>query len=129
MSKILIFSGSPQRDKLIDELLKKQLEKLGNEVFIRSMPVGSRQVILDIKPDIMVTAPIRNVFSYSLCEEAARFGVAVVIRHVEPGCDSNDIKNLTPSWKKALLWPRPKGIKLELMWGDTEKEYIQSRPF
>ncbi len=124
MSKILIFTGSPQRDRLIDQLLKEQLEKLGDEVFLSPTPAGSRQAILDIQPDIMVAPPIRNMFSYSLCKDAARFGIAVAIRHVEPSCDSNDIKNLTPGWKKALLWPRPKNIKLELMWGDTERDYI-----
>ena len=108
MSKILILSASPQRDMLIDKLLKEQLEKLGNEVFIRQTPVGARQSILDVQPDILVSPPIRNTFAYDICEEAACFGVAVAIRHVEPGCDCNDIEKFTAGWKRALLWPRPK---------------------
>lgn len=125
MSKILILSGSPQRDKLIDQLLKEHLEKLGNEVFIRPVPLGTHKAILEIKPDVLVMPPIKNVFAYDIGENCARWGVAVVIRHIEAGPDEDDIKNMLPAWRQKLFYRRPKGIKLELIWGEIEANYTK----
>ncbi len=126
MSKILILTSSPQRDKQIDELLKKELESLGNEVFVRSVPINAREEILELKPDILVTPPIRNFFAYNLTETAARFGIAVALRHIEPSCDESDIEIMPDHWRKQLLIQRPKDIKLELVWSSIEIDYVKT---
>lgn len=125
MSKILILTSSPQRDRLVDKLLKKELESLGNEVIVRSIPDGARDAILEIKPDILVTPPVRNHFAYDLTEVAARFGIAVAIRHVEPSCDEDDINNMDDGWRKRILIRRPEDIKLELVWSPVEVDYVE----
>ena len=125
MSKILVLTSSPQRDKLVDELLKKELESLGNEVIVRPIPYGAREAILEIKPDILVVPPVRNHFAYDLTEVAARYGIAVAIRHIEPSCDEDDINNMDDGWRKRILIRRPEDIKLELVWSPVEMEYVE----
>lgn len=126
MSKILILSGSPQRDKVLDFVLKTQLEKLGNEVIVRPLPICCREAVMEYKPNVLVMPPIKNLFAFELAEVSAHWGVSVVIRHVEPGADEEDIKGMDPLWRNALLFRRPPGIKLELMWGETEVQYLKS---
>ncbi len=125
MSKILILSGSPQRDKLIDELLKEELESLGNEVIIKPMPLNARESIIEIKPDILTMPPICNVYSYDTAYEAARWGIAVVVRHVEPGYDRQDMDKMGSEWKDQELFARPENLAMELTWGSVESEWIR----
>lgn len=125
MSKILILSGSPQRDKLIDELLMKELESLGNEVIIRPMPLDARESIIELKPNIVLVPPICNIYSYDTAYEAARWGISVVIRHVEPGYDRQDMDTMLKDWKNRALFTRPENLAMELTWGDTEANYIR----
>lgn len=129
MSKILILTSSPQRDKLIDKLLEAELRNLGNTVFWGSFPTPGRKAILKLKPDILVMGPITNLYMYDTAFEASRWGVAVVIRHVEPGFDESDVQVMTPFWKKTELFAgRPSGLKLELVWGDVEAKHLKNRP-
>lgn len=125
MKKILILSSSPQRDKLVDTLLAEKLKSKGNEVFVRPLPVGARKDILEIQPNVIVAPPIRQRYAYDFMETAGKFGVSVVIRHVEPGCDAEDLKNMADFWRKVLLLVRPPVVKLEILWSDTEAEFIR----
>lgn len=126
MSKVLILTSSPQRDAEIDAALKKRLEKLGNEVVIHFIPVGAREFTLKFEPNIVVMPPIRNVFGYEYAETMIRWGAAVVLRHVEPGADSEDIKTMKSTWQQTLLYRRPKGVSLELLWGEPEADYLRN---
>ncbi len=125
MSKILILTASPQRDRIIDDLLKNLLEDLGNEVFVRVLPFNAVDSIMELKPDVLVIPPIRNLMSYNLAKTAIRWGIGVVIRHVEPGCDEKDLKDINEAWNMALLFGRPEGIQFELMWGQVEADYVK----
>lgn len=125
MSKILILSGSPQRDKLIDELLKKELDSLGNEVVIRQTPLGARESVIELKPDILLIPPICNIYSYDTACEAARWGISVVVRHVEPGYDRQDMDSMGAEWRSQELFTRPENLAMELTWGNVESDYIR----
>ena len=122
---ILILSGSPQRDKLIDELLKEELESLGNEVTIRPIPLGARDAIIELKPDILLMPPICNIYSYDTAYEAARWGTAVVVRHVEPGYDRQDMEIMAKDWRDMALFKRPANLAMELAWGKIEAGFIK----
>jgi hypothetical protein len=125
--KILIFSGSPQRDKLIDELLAEKLRGLGNEVFVRKIPIGAQKAILEIKPNIVIVPPIRNPFAQELCVHLGKWNVGVVIRHVEPSCDTSDLESMAEGWARILLIPRPTSVRLELFWSQTELDFVKGR--
>lgn len=125
MKKILILTSSPQRDKLIDILLAEKLKAKGNEVFVRELPIGARQAILEIQPNVIVAPPIRQRYAYDLIETIGRLGIGVVLRHVEPSCDEQDLENMDEFWRKVLLLIRPAAVKLELLWSDTEVKYIR----
>ena len=125
MKKILVLSSSPQRDKLIDNLLAEKLKARGNEVYVRPLPIGASKAVLEIQPNVIVSAPIRQRYAYDFTETAGKFGIGVVIRHVEPGCDEEDLKNMSEFWRKILLLIRPASVKLELFWSETEIRYIR----
>lgn len=126
MSKIMILSSSPQRDKLVDLLLAERLKALGNEVYLQSIPVGAQKAILEIQPNIIVAPPIRQRFAYDLMETAGKFGIGIVIRHIEPGCDTEDLEKMPEFWQKVLLLIRPVAVKLELFWSRTEPEFVKT---
>jgi len=125
VKKILILTSSPQRDKLIDILLAEKLKAKGNEVYVRSIPIGARKALLEIQPNVIISPPIRQRFAYDLTETAGKFGMGVVIRHVEPSCDEQDLENMGEFWKKVLLLIRPPSLNLEIFWSDTEINFIR----
>lgn len=123
--RILIITASPQRDKLIDEILRAALEDLGNEVFMEPMlPIITKKIV-DIEPDILVMPPIRNTYTFNFAKNAIKWGIGVVIRHVEPGCDEKDLEYMGEMWERGVVYDRPAGISLELVWGNPEVEYIK----
>jgi hypothetical protein len=126
MSKILILTASPQRDKLIDGLLKERLEKMGNEVKLHQVPVGARKAILDYRPDVLVAPPIRNYFAFDLLGYTKRCGAAIVIRHIEPSCDKEDLENMSDHYKTVLAIGRPDNTDLEMFWSDVEIDFLES---
>lgn len=128
MSKILILTSSPQRDKFIDDLLKEELERLGNEVYVRplySVGYSAEDSVLELEPDVMVVPPIRNAYAFHLSDTVARWGVGVVVRHTEPSCDKKDLEFMSERWRLAVIYERPWGILFELMWGIEEARHVK----
>ncbi len=127
MSKILILTGSPQRDKLIDNLLAEELKKLGNEVHVKDTPFNARSSVLELKPDIVVHPPLRNQFAYDFVKTLGDWGIGVAVRHIEPSCDKQDIESMAPNWKNIILMKRLDTINLELIWGQDEVDFVKER--
>jgi len=123
--RILILSSSPQRDRLIDEIMAEKLRARGNEVFVRPLPVGSRKAVLELQPNVVVLSPVRQRFAWDFTDTLCKFGIGVVLRHIEPGCDEEDLEVMQEKWKKILLLIRPPAIKLELFWSACEPEFVR----
>ena len=125
--KILILSASPQRDIYIDKLLQKKLQDKGHDVWIRRCLRDGRTSVLEVQPDVVVVAPIRNVYSRDFAENCKRFGLGVVTRHTEPSCDKADWERMDDNQKNEIMGKVPYVVDSELLWGEYEAEQLNSR--
>lgn len=126
--KILILSASPQRDAVIDEQLKAELEKLGNEVKVFPMLRAGRKAILEERPDVVTIPPIRNPHARDFAEVCKRYRVGVVSRHTEASCDWQDYKKMDQGSRHMnILGGYPYMIDLEIVWGPDEAQILAQR--
>ena len=125
--KILILSASPHRDEVVDGLIKKELEELGNEVLVFPCLREGRSAVLEHKPDVVVVPPIRNPYSRDFVETCKDWGIGVVSRHTEASCDWKDFKEADPTTKQNLLGRWVYEIDKELVWGDDEAQILSRR--
>ncbi len=127
MSKILILSASPHRDEVVDNLIKEELERLGNKVWIHPCLREGRDAILEHRPDVIVLPPIRNPYSRDLAETCKDFGIGIVSRHTEASCDWQDFKDGNAVTKTGILGRWRYDIDKELVWGDDEAQILERR--
>lgn len=125
--KILILSASPQRDKVVDDLIADELRGMGHEVWIRPCLREGRDAVLEIKPNIVVVPPIRNVYSRDFVRVIKSWGIAVVSRHTESSCDWPDYKALPPDERKQILGMFLYKVDAEIVWGPDEAQILEQR--
>lgn len=127
MKKILILTASPERDKIIDELICEELTNRGFKVKVAPCLRQGRSSVLEFKPDIVVIAPVRNVYSQDFLEVLNDWGIGVVTRHTEASCDWDDWKKVDEKWKAELLGRYPYIAQSEIVWGDDEAQILNRR--
>lgn len=128
MSKILILTASPRRDKVIDDQLSDELKKKGHEVWVRPCLREGRPAILDLKPDIVVVPPIRNPYARDFAETLKGWGCGVVTRHTEASCDWQDFKKMEPHKQNGeILGAFRYIVDAEIVWGKDEAEILSRR--
>lgn len=127
--KILILTASPQRDKLVDEMIAEELRTLGNEVFVWPCLRKGRSTneIFELQPNVVVLPPIRNPMSRDMAEYLMGWGVGVVSRHTEPSCDWQDFNAMDNNQKQHILGLFPYRINLEIVWGQDEAQILSRR--
>jgi len=127
MKKVLILTASPERDKIIDELISEELTKRGFKVKVAACLRQGRAAVLAFKPDIVVIAPVRNVYSQDFLDVLDDWGVGVITRHTEASCDWDDWKKVDEAWKQELLGRYPYKADVEIVWGDDEAQILNRR--
>ena len=127
MKRVLILTASPERDKIIDELISEELTKRGFKVKVAPCLRAGRQAVLEYKPDIVVIAPVRNVYSQDFLDVLDDWGIGVVTRHTEASCDWDDWKKVDQQWKQELLGRYPYKAVAEIVWGDDEAQILNKR--
>ena len=125
--RILILSASPQRDKIVDGLISEELRAMGHEVWTRPCLREGRAAVLEIKPNVVVLPPIRNVYSRDMCATLKSWGVAVATRHTESSCDWTDFKNIPKERKAQILGPFRYLADAEIVWGPDEAQILAHR--
>jgi len=125
--KVLILSASPHRDEVVDNLIKEELELLGNKVKVVPCLRQGRDAILSYKPNVVVFPPIRNPYSRDLAETCRDFGIGIVSRHTEASCDWKDFKEGDEATKQNILGRWRYDIDKELVWGDDEAQILERR--
>lgn len=150
MSCILILSASPTRDKIVDSLIKEELEKQGHKVSVRPCLREGRGAIVDevnkllrgegslkevpFIPDTVVVPPIRNPYSRDLVMVLKQFGLAVISRHTEPSCDKKDFEKILAQDKAEgmtrvmeIYGRYPYIVDAEIVWSKDEAEILNKR--
>jgi hypothetical protein len=125
--KFVILTASPQRDKLLDELMAEELRARGHEAHVYPCLREGRKACLDIKPDVVVVPPIRNPYSRDFVETLKYHGCGVVSRHTEASCDWPDYKAMDIKEKQAIMGSFPYKIDKELVWGPDEADILSRR--
>jgi hypothetical protein len=128
MSRILILSASPHRDKVIDDQIAHELRKMGNEVWVRACLREGRPAVLELKPDVVVLPPIRNPYSRDVAEQLKKWGCGVITRHTEASCDWKDYKKMTPEQQQGILGVCMYFVDVELVWSSDEAQILNKRP-
>ncbi len=125
--KVLILTASPQRDSEIDVLLKDNLVKLGNEVWVRPCLREGRDAVLEIEPDIVVMPPIRNPYSRDFVNQCKDFGCGVVTRHTEPSIAWEDFKAIDDFNKAQIMGHYKYNVDVEVVWSEDEVQILSKR--
>jgi hypothetical protein len=125
--KFVILSASPQRDKLLDELMAEELRLRGHEAHVYPCLRAGRKACLDIQPDVVVVPPIRNPYSRDFVETLKYQGCGVVSRHTEASCDWPDYKKMGNREKISINGQYPYEIDSELVWGPDEADILNRR--
>lgn len=125
--KILILSASPQRDSAIDALLEEKLKAFGNEVWVRPCLRQGRDSVLELKPDVVVTPPIRNVYSRDFVRVCKNFGCGVVTRHTEPSIAWEDYKAIESKEKASIIGSLKYEVDVEIVWSEDEVGILRQR--
>lgn len=125
--KILILTASPQRDLEIDNLLADELRSLGSEVWVKPCLREGRDAALEIKPDIVVMPPIRNVYSRDFANQCTEFGCAVVTRHTEPSIAWEDYKAISGKERVTILGQFAYNVVAEIVWSEDEVQMLKQR--
>jgi DNA-directed RNA polymerase subunit RPC12/RpoP len=127
MSKILILTASPKRDKYIDELIATELRKRGNEVWIRPCLREGRQATLELEPDVVVVPPIRNPYSRDFVAQLKKWGCGVITRHTEPSCSWQDWKVMDEKQRAQIMGQFSYVVDAELVWSQDEAQILAKR--
>ena len=127
-NKILLLTASPVRDLIVDTLLAEELTKRGHETLIRPCLRQGRDAVMEFKPDVVVTPPVRNPYSRDLVETIKHLGMGIVSRHTEPSCDWKDFNKIPPEKKHVIMGQYPYYVDAELVWSKDEAEILAKRP-
>lgn len=124
---IQILTASPERDKVIDEMIGDELRKKNHEVHVSPCIRGGRQAILQTKPDVVVVPPIKNPFSRDLVEQCKYWGMGVVTRHTEASLDYDDWKAMNQRERAEIMGIFPYQVDAEIVWGPDEAQILSGR--
>jgi surface carbohydrate biosynthesis protein len=102
MKKILIYSHNPHRDKMFDTLLKCELEKKDNLVWLHSFLSNDTSAICTIKPDIIVLPEMRVEYSANMALWFKKWGGKVVVRTCELGVTEEAVEKISDEYKAAI---------------------------
>jgi hypothetical protein len=127
MSKILILTASPVRDKYVDELIASKLRVAGHDVWVRPCLRQGRDSVLELEPDVVVVPPIRNPYSRDFVGTLKRWGCGVVTRHTEPSCSWQDWKKMDEKQRQEIMGRWSYIVDAELVWSQDEAEILKRR--
>lgn len=125
--KVLILSASPQRDRVVDELISTKLKALGHETWIRPCLREGRAAVMELQPDVVVVPPIRNPYARDFAEVCKDWGMGVVSRHTEASADWQDWKRMPQDRRHEIVGRFPYIVDVELVWGDDEAQILSRR--
>lgn len=119
MKKTIVFTHNPIRDPITDDCLSIELKKRGHYVFRRRFLESDKNMILCIKPNIVVLPEIRCGYTLDLAKQCKEWGIQVVVRPCEVGISEESLDIISEDYRRAIFgnWPINDTIDLMLCWG------------
>lgn len=127
-NKVLILSHIPTRDRNFDMMLAQELEP-EQHVWLRELLKQDRQIILLLKPNVLVVPEIRNEYTLNLCKNVREWGGKVVVRMCEMGITEESLPYISDSYRKAIFGNHDinDAVDILLCWGEKQAELMQSQ--
>ena len=125
VKKILMMSHLPTRDDVVDDCLIEELRKMGHIVWKGSILVNARDVICQIKPDIVIMPEIRCPFTANMVNVMDGWGIQVVVKRCEAGASKVMFNAMPPEDIITLLGQWDYTSSLELVWGEEFAEILR----
>jgi len=123
MKKIIVLTHNPVRDPVTDDCLSACLRKKGHFVFRRGFLEDDKNMILCIKPNIVIVPEIRCEYTRDFAAQCKAWGIQVVVRPCEVGISAESMATISDEYRKAIFgnWPVNELIDLMLCWGPKMK--------
>lgn len=124
MKKLIVFTHNPVRDPVTDDCLCVALRRRGHVVFRRNFLSDDKNMILCIKPHIVVLPEIRCEYTLDLAKQCKAWGCQIVVRPCEVGISEESVGAISEDYRRAIFgnWPVNDTIDLMLMWGPKMQE-------
>lgn len=125
MSKVIIYTHNPVRDPITDDCLSAALREKGHHVWRRNYLNADKEMVIYIKPDVIVMPEIRCEYSLDFAKQCKEWGCQIVVRPCEVGISEESIDGITEDYRKAIFgenWPVNDHIDLMLCWGEKMKD-------
>lgn len=119
MKKIIIFTLTGQRDKVIDDILAEKLRGHGYEVHVHNFLNASRQSVPYLKPDVVIVPMVGGQFKLDFVQQCKEWGCTVIVRRGEAGASKEVFDKMDEDRKKITIgnWDYSDFVDLELVWG------------
>lgn len=127
--KIVIFTLTGQRDKVVDELLAKHLRKYGHEVWVHTYLGAGRQSVPYLKPDVVIVPMVGGQFKLDFVQQCKEWGCTVVVRRGEAGASREVFETMEPDRQDITLghWDYSPCVDLELTWGQEFTDLLAEK--
>jgi surface carbohydrate biosynthesis protein len=124
MKKIAILTHNAVRDPITDDCLAVELKKRGHSIFRRAFLRDDKNMILCIKPDIVVLPELRCEYSRDYAKQCKEWGIQVVVRPCEVGISEESLDLISEDYRRAIYgnWPVSNYMDLMLCWGPKMQE-------
>jgi len=125
MKKIILYTHNPIRDPITDDCLTVALRKMGHLVWRRNYLDNDRNMVVYIKPDIVIMPELRCEYSIDFSNQCKAWGIQIVVRPCEVGISEESIPNITDDYRRAIFgenWPCNNSIDLMLFWGPKMRD-------
>lgn len=129
MSKVLILSNLPQRDRATDELLATKIREKGFDVRVAPFLPDNRMHILYWKPDICLMPEARCEYTIDVAQNLMHWGVFSILRRTEGGAAWGAWDKMEQAEKDTVIGAWPYDADLEIVWSEKFKDLIDKHGY
>jgi surface carbohydrate biosynthesis protein len=125
MKKCIIYTHNPVRDPITDDCLTVALKEKGHLVWRRNYLDCDRNMVVYIKPNVIIMPEIRCEYSRDFARQCKEWGIQVVVRPCEVGISEQSIPDITEDYRRAIFgenWPTTDFTDLLLCWGPKMRD-------
>jgi surface carbohydrate biosynthesis protein len=124
--KILFFSLTGQRDKLVDNHIAKFLREMGHEVYVHNYASAATQSVPYIKPDVIVHPMAGADYKLNFLRYCKEWGIVNIVRRGEAGASRESLAKMDKDRQTITIGLEDYApyVDLELVWGQEFKDIL-----